>query len=438
MIYDLIVIGAGPAGIMAAGRAGERGLSVLLIEKNPRIGAKLLLTGKGRCNLTHHEEDTKNFINQFGKNGKFLYKALNNFSIQDTLDFFHKFGIETKVERGNRIFPATGSALNVVMALEKYLIRNKVQLSADTRVLKIVREKKCITKIKTSKGDFTAKNYLLTTGGKSYPETGSTGDGLKFAEELGHQVITPKPALTPILVKESWIKELQGLNLENVNISIFQNNQPSCQNALRLTGKKQDERFGEALFTHEGMSGPIILDMSKKIGELLHNGEPVHRSPKDEGGVVLQIDFKPALDFKKLDLRIQRDFQEFNNKEFKNSLNKLLPQKLIPVIVKLSNINPDKKVNSITKEERKVLIHLLKEFKLEVQGLTGFKKAIVTSGGVNLKEIDPKTMKSKIIDNLYFAGEILDLDGPTGGYNLQACWSTGYLAGESVATSTQL
>ncbi|MFA6296214.1 MAG: NAD(P)/FAD-dependent oxidoreductase [Patescibacteria group bacterium] len=407
--YDLIVIGAGPAGIIAAGRAGERGLSVLLIEKNPRIGAKLLLTGKGRCNITHQEDDPKNFINQFGKNGKFLYKALNNFSIQDTLNFFHKLGIKTNVERGNRVFPSTGSALNVVMALERYLIRNKVQLSADTRVLKIVKEGNRIIKIKTSKGDFIAKNYLLTTGGKSYPETGATGDGFEFAKELGHNIIPPKPALTPILVKEQLIKDLQGLNLENVNISVYQNN------------KKQDERFGEALFTHEGMSGPIILDMSKKIGELLKNGQ-----------VVLQIDFKPALDFPKLDLRIQRDFKEFHNKEFKNSLNKLLPQKLIPVIVKLSNINPDKKVNSITKEERKTLIHLLKEFKLEVQGLTGFKKAIVTSGGIDLKEIDPKTMKSKIINNLYFAGEILDLDGPTGGYNLQVCWSTGYLAGENV------
>jgi len=410
MIYDLIVIGAGPAGIMSAGKASESGLSVLLIEKNPKIGAKLLLTGKGRCNITHQEDDLKNFINQFGKNGKFLYKALNIFSIQDTLDFFHNLDIETKVERGNRVFPITDSALSIVQALEKYLSKNKVKVLTNTKVTEIIGEDNKIIKVKTRQGDYAAKKYILTTGGRSYPETGSTGEGFEFARKLGHNVINLKPSLTPVLVKETWIKDLQGLNLENVNISIYQNN------------KKQDERFGEALFTHEGMSGPIILDMSKKIGELLKNGQ-----------VTLQIDFKPALDFKKLDLRIQRDFKEFSNKEFKNSLYKILPQKLIPVIVKLSKIDPYKQVNLITKEERKILRNLLKEFKLEIQGLTGFKKAIVTSGGIDLKEIDPKTMRSKIIDNLYFAGEILDLDGPTGGYNLQVCWSTGYLAGESVS-----
>jgi len=410
MIYDLIVIGAGPAGIMSAGKASESGLSVLLIEKNPKIGAKLLLTGKGRCNITHQEDDLKNFINQFGKNGKFLYKALNIFSIQDTLDFFHNLDIETKVERGNRVFPITDSALSIVQALEKYLSKNKVKVLTNTKVTEIIGEDNKIIKVKTRQGDYAAKKYILTTGGRSYPETGSTGEGFEFARKLGHNVINLKPSLTPVLVKETWIKDLQGLNLDNVNISIYQNN------------KKQDERFGEALFTHEGMSGPIILDMSKKIGELLKNGQ-----------VTLQIDFKPALDFKKLDLRIQRDFKEFSNKEFKNSLYKILPQKLIPVIVKLSKIDPYKQVNLITKEERKILRNLLKEFKLEIQGLTGFKKAIVTSGGIDLKEIDPKTMRSKIIDNLYFAGEILDLDGPTGGYNLQVCWSTGYLAGESVS-----
>ncbi len=414
MIYDLIVIGAGPAGIMAAGRAAELGVKVLLIEKNPKVGAKLLLTGKGRCNITHQEEDIKNFINQFGKNGKFLYKALNRFNIQDTLDFFKKLGIETKVEHGNRIFPTTDSALSVVKALEKYLMKNKVKFLGNAKASKIIKEGNKIVKIKTSQGDFYAKNYILTTGGLSYPETGATGEGFEFAKDLGHNVISPMPALTPVLIRESWIKDLQGLNLENVNISIYQNN------------KKQDERFGEALFTHEGVSGPIILDMSKKIGELLKIEK-----------VTMQIDFKPALDFKKLDLRIIRDFQKFNGKYFKNSLDDLLPQKLIPVIIKLSNIDPYKKVNVISKDERKSLVHLLKEFKLEIQGLAGFKKAIVTSGGIDLKEIDPKTMKSKIIDNLYFAGEILDLDGPTGGYNLQVCWSTGYLAGESVV-STQL
>ncbi|MCK4967466.1 MAG: aminoacetone oxidase family FAD-binding enzyme, partial [Candidatus Aenigmarchaeota archaeon] len=251
--------------------------------------------------------------------------------------------------------------------------------------------------------------YIICTGGKSYPLTGSTGDGYNWATNLGHTIIKLAPALTPIIIKEKIVKELEGLSLKNVEISIYKNN------------KKIATKFGEALFTADGMSGPIILDLSRSIYQ------------EDFNNLFLQIDFKPALEFIKLDRRIQRDWQQVNNKMFKNSLNKLLPRKLIPIIIKLSGINPAKKVNLITKEERKKLLHLLKEFKLNIKGLVGYNKAIITKGGIKLSEVSPKTMKSKLIDNLYFAGEILDLDGPTGGYNLQVCWSTGYLAGENAA-----
>jgi len=259
--------------------------------------------------------------------------------------------------------------------------------------------------ILTNKEEIIADKFVVCTGGKSYPATGSTGDGYKWLRKLGHTIINLSPSLTPVTVKEKIVKELEGLTLKNVEISVYQN------------GKKINSGFGEAIFTADGMSGPVILDLSKKINQRTLN--------------VIRIDFKPALSFTKLDKRIQRDFQQANNKMFKNSLNRILPQKLIPVIIKLSNISPDKKVNLVTREERKKLLHLLKEFVLEVKGLVGYNKAIVTAGGVRLNEIDSKTMKSKLIDNLYFAGEIINLDGPTGGYNLQMCWSTGYAAGES-------
>ena len=255
-----------------------------------------------------------------------------------------------------------------------------------------------------------ARNYLICTGGLSYPQTGSTGDGYKWAKEMGHTIVKPEPALTPVVIEEHWVKDLEGLSLKNVSISIYQNN------------KKKDERFGEALFTGFGMSGPIILDMSKSIGKLLASGD-----------VDLFIDFKPALDFDMLDKRILRDLEEHKNKTIKNIVPDLLPQKMVPVILDLAKIDPEKKGNSITKDERKKLRLFLKQFPLTVKGLLGFNKAIITSGGVALNEVDPKTMRSRIIDNLYFAGEILDLDGPTGGYNLQVCWSTGYLAGENAA-----
>lgn len=408
MKYDVIVIGGGPAGMMAAGRAAELGAKILLLEKNDRLGIKLLCTGKGRCNITNNTEETKKMIERYGKNGRFLFSAFTKFGVREVIEFFENFGVKTKVERGERIFPESDRARDVLNALEKYMRKFGVEVVTKASVRDIIIENNKIEKIILHNNeDIVGENYIICTGGKSYPLTGSTGDGYKWLKKIGHTVIDPRPALTPIIIKEKFIKELEGLSLKNVEISIFKDN------------KKIDSRFGEALFTDNGLSGPIILDMSKKIGEELGNE------------LKLKIDFKPALDFIKLDERVQRDFSENSNKLFKNSLNELLPQKLISIMIRFSGIDPDKKVNTVTKEERKKLLHLLKEFELTVKDLLGFDKAIVTAGGVDLKEVDPKTMRSKIIDNLYFAGEILDVDGPTGGYNLQVCWSTGFVAGES-------
>ncbi|MBU4360983.1 NAD(P)/FAD-dependent oxidoreductase [Patescibacteria group bacterium] len=406
---DLIVIGGGPAGMILAGRAAENSARVLLLEKNEKLGVKLLITGKGRCNIANAEADIKKIIQQFGKNGKFLYSALYQFNAQKIVDFFENLGVKTKTERGNRIFPVSNKSADILNALIKYLKKNKVKIRTNSEVKDIVVKKNIIQKIILKSGEeLIAKNYAICTGGKSYPATGASGDGYKWLKKMGHNIILPTPSLVPIILKEKYIKDLEGLSLKNVNISVFQNN------------KKQDERFGEAIFTANGMSGPIILDMSKKINELLNKGQ-----------VILKIDFKPALEFKILDKRIQNDFSKMKNKMFKNSLDLLLPKKMILVIIKLSKIDGEKKTNSITKEERNRLLHLLKDFKLEVKKIDGFNKAIVTAGGVDLKEINPKTMKSKIINNLFIAGEVLDLDGPTGGYNLEASWSTGYCAGDN-------
>jgi len=408
--FDVAVIGGGPSGMMASGKAGEAGAKVLLIEKNKTPGKKLLLTGKGRCNFTRAEFNERLFVEDFGKGGKFLLSALFNFGAEDVIGFFEKHKLKTKIERGKRVFPATDQAEDVLNVLIRYLEENKVQVMGGTRVVDLEREGNRIKRLVTSKGDILAKNFIICTGGKSYPLTGSAGDGYDFARKLGHKIITPEPALVPIKIKEKWAGDLQGLSLKNVQINVFQN------------GKKQDDRFGEMLFAHFGLSGPIILDISKKVGELLKLGE-----------VTISLDLKPALEYPLLDQRIQKDFKKYNNKIFKNSLKELLPQKLIPVIIKLSGINPEKTVNVITKEERKKLVDLLKNLKMQALGLLGFDQAIVTSGGVDLKEIDPKTMKSKLIDNLFFAGEIINLHGPTGGYNLQLCWSTGCLAGKNAA-----
>jgi predicted Rossmann fold flavoprotein len=421
MKYDVVVIGGGPAGMIAAGRAGQFGQSVLLVEKNKELGVKLAITGKDRCNVTHFTEEPNELIDAYGKNGKFLYSSLAGFSNSDVMDFFKDHGVKMKTERGNRVFPESDKSNDIRQALLAFLAQNKVEIRTRETVLQVeskkvdtTKEKSKISQIILSSGErVKAEKYIITTGGLSYPATGSTGDGYDWARELGHKIVKPRPALSPILIGNWFIDELEGLSLRNIELSIYKDN------------KKVGSKFGEMLFTRRGVSGPVVLDLSKKVGELLEDVE------KDSDGVALKIDLKAALDFKKLDQRIQRDFQAGNNKQFKNILEDLLPKKLIPVIIKMSKINPDKQVNLITKEERKTLVKLLKAFPLKVDKLLGFGKAIITTGGIDLKEVDSKTMQSRLVDNLYFAGEILDLDGPTGGYNLQIAWSTGYAAGNA-------
>jgi len=413
IIFDVTIIGGGPAGMMAAGRAGEMGAKVVLLERNNALGRKLLLTGKGRSNITKAEFNSRELIKKYGREGDFLLYPLSVFGVKETIGFFEKKGLKIKTERGKRIFPQSDKASDVLAILIDYLKLGGVKIMTNSKVEKILKQKNRASKIILKDGrEISAKNYIIATGGKSFPGTGSTGDGYQWAKELGHSISKLRPALVPLKIKESWPKMAQGLALKNVELSVFQNN------------KKKDSRFGEMLFTHFGISGPIILDLSGKIAELLEKGE-----------VKLVLDLKPALDFQTLDKRIQSDFSKYSQKLFKNSLSDLLPQKLIPIIVKLSGIAPLKKVNVITREERYKLVRLLKGLAMTVSSLLGFEMAIVTSGGVSLKEIDSKTMKSKLIENLFFAGEIINLHGPTGGYNLQLCWSTGYLAGQMAANS---
>lgn len=409
--FDVIVIGGGPAGMMAAGRAAEAGAEVLLLEKNKTLGKKLLITGKGRSNLTKAEFDPKALFEKYGREGAFLLSALSVFGVEKTIDFFNKKGLATKIEQGKRVFPQSDSAKDVLRLLLNYLREGKVEIMTGLAVGKLVLNKKRIAKIILKNGqELTARNYILAVGGKSFPGTGSVGDGYRWLEKMGHKIEKPRPALVPVRIRENWPKKLQGLSLKNVRLTVFQED------------KKQDSRFGEMLFTHFGLSGPIVLDLSSKIGRLLEKGE-----------VKLALDLKPALDFNTLDKRLQSDFAKYGKKSFKNSLDDLLPQKIIQTVIEFSGISPFKKTNEIGRKERHKLVKLLKSMEMQAAGLLGFNMAIITSGGLSLKEIDAKTMKSKLIDNLFLAGEIINLHGPTGGYNLQLCWSTGYLAGQSAA-----
>ena len=414
----VIVIGGGPAGMMAAITAKENKNDVVIIEKNNQLGKKLLITGKGRCNITSSLE-MEEFIKNTPGNGMFLYSAYQKYTNKDIIQFLNGQGLEVKEERGNRIFPVTDKSIDVLKCFTKKIKELNIEIKYNTKVKEILIESEegenKVVGIKTDTEILEADKIILATGGKSYPLTGSTGDGYAVAEKLGHTITPIKPSLVPLeTYDKNECKELQGLSLRNVKIKLLD----------KEKNKTIYDDFGEILFTHFGVSGPTILSASahlvryKNIESLLK-----------EKTILLKIDLKPALENKKLNDRILRDFEEVINKQFKNSLDKLLPQKLIPIIIKRSKINPNKKVNEITKKEREELIKTIKDFEIFIKDFRPIEEAIITSGGISIKEINPKTMESKKVKELYFAGEIIDVDSYTGGFNLQIAYSTGYVAG---------
>ena len=404
----IVIIGAGAAGLIAAAKSAQRGLDVTVVEKNARPARKVMITGKGRCNVTNACFDINELISNVPTNPRFLYSAFSAFMPYDTIALFNDLGVETKIERGNRVFPVSDKAVDIVDALVKYAKESGAKIiNANAQSIEI--ENNLVKSVLLENGEKINCDALgVCTGGKSYPQTGSTGDGYRFAKMAGHTVTPPKPSLVPLVCSNNFIPSLQGLSLKNISIKLLEN------------GKQIYEDFGEMLFTHFGVSGPVILSASAHM-----------KSPK-ENSYKLIIDLKPALDEKTLDKRLQRDFEENNNKDFINSLSKLLPNKIIPTIVKLSKIEPSTKCNSITREQRLNLVNLLKNFSVDIVDFRSIDEAVITSGGVSVKEIDPKTMKSKIIDNLYFAGEVIDVDAYTGGFNLQIAFSTGYVCGENI------
>lgn len=410
--FDVVVIGGGPAGMLAAWKAAESGAKVILIEKNRSLGKKLLLTGKGRCNLTCAIYDNREVIEKIGKKGKFLFEALKHFGPLKTVNFFEKRGLKLKEERGKRVFPVSDEASAVLDLLVKMLKEQRVSFKLGEKVSDFEVKDGKIECLRMENGEQVfGEKFILATGGKSYPVTGSTGDGYIWAEKMGHSIVPLFPSLTAVRTKEEWVKMAEGTSLKNVKLKVFEDE------------KKRAEFFGEMLFTHSGVSGPIVLLASREIGPALAAGKKI----------ILEIDLKPAIEFNELDLRLQRDFKLKAHTDFKNYLPDLAPKSLGDLIMSLSTLAARKKLFEITREERRGLVKILKEMKLEVEELVGYELAVVTRGGVDLKEVDPKTMGSRKINNLFLAGEILDLDGPTGGYNLQICWSTGFLAGLSAA-----
>ena len=401
----VIIIGGGAAGMLAAYQAAKCGNDVSLYEKNEKLGKKIFITGKGRCNVTNACE-VEELLDHVVTNKEFLYSGFYSFTNNAMMELLEELGCPLKVERGNRVFPVSDHSSDVIAALQRGLRKENVDIYLNTTVKKILSEDGTVTGVRLASGDTVkADKVIVATGGMSYQTTGSTGDGYDFAREAGHKVTKLTPALVPFEIKEDFCKQLMGLSLRNVAVK------------MTADGKKIYEDFGEMLFTHFGISGPVVLSASSYIGK--YQGKELK----------FMIDLKPALNKDQLDHRVLKDFNKALNKDFVNSLDNLLPKKLIPVIVELSGIPEHKKVNEITKKERETLVSLLKCLELTITGVRGFKEAIITQGGVNVKEIDPGTMESKKVKGLYFAGEVLDLDAVTGGFNLQIAWSTGYLAG---------
>lgn len=402
----VVVIGAGAAGMMAASKAADRGLNVILLEKNHRVGRKILITGKGRCNITS-DCDVEELIENVNKNSKFLYSAFYTFTNTDVIDMFNNLGVKTKTERGKRVFPESDKAHDIANALERQIKNKKVKIMLNSNVDKVISKNNKIEKvILKNKQEIKCDSVIIATGGLSYPLTGSTGDGYKFAKSLGHTIIDTKPSLIGIEVQEKFVSELEKLNLKNVSINVYNSK-----------NKKIYDDFGELEFTKYGIDGPIIKSASCKMKDTTKENYKI------------SIDLKPALDEEKLDKRIQKDFQKYTNKKFEKALDDLLPKRLIPTIIRLSKIDPNIFVHQISKEQRQNLVKLLKNFNFTVKRYRPIEEAIITSGGVKVNEINSSTMESKLVKGLFFAGEVIDVDAYTGGFNLQIAFSTGYLAG---------
>lgn len=408
--WDVCVIGGGPAGMMAAGRAAERGARVVLLEKNKTLGKKLLITGGGRCNVTNAELDTKKLLSKFKESGKFLFSPFSQWSVTETLAFFHKRNVPTKEEAEKRVFPTSNSSQSVLDALSHYLEETGVHTVLGATVLKVHSDGTKITSVEIKPGKHIyARSFILATGGTSHPETGSTGDGYAWLKSLGIRVADERAALVPIATKESRFKTAAGVALKEAKITLFQNE------------VKQAQSLGKVLFTHIGLSGPGILNMSRDIGELLKYGE-----------VFVEIDLLPALGYEKVNALLQELFKEDSNKKIKNVLSKLVPPALVIPLLEVAEVNPETACNSITREERLLLIKTVKHLQFEVQKLLGLEKAVITAGGAELSELDLKTMRTKKISNLYLVGDILNINRPSGGYSLQLCWTTGFVAGNAV------
>jgi len=418
-IWDVVVIGGGSSGMMTAGVASSLGKKVLILEKNEELGRKLLITGGGRCNVTNNEPDVRKFLSKYKDSDKYLFSSFSQFSVKDTLEFFNSRGMETKVEALGRVFPVSNSAKSVWETLLSSIKKNNVTVASNCLVISLEKDGDKITSVtikdnraSQSSGHMTikAKSFVVSTGGKSHPETGSTGDGFKWLKDLGHTVTEPKASLVPISIKNTngtnSLKKLQGVSIEEVKITVLQND------------IKQEVKRGKILFTHFGLSGPTILNLSSEVGELLKYGE-----------VFISLDITPQLDPGQLNEKLQEIFKENSNKKIKNCLDSLMPNAVVPMVIELSKIDAEKATNSVTREERLKLVETIKSIKIEVDSLLGEDKAIITSGGVSIDEIDFKTMSSKLYPNLFLTGDILNIDRPSGGYSLQLCWTTGFVAG---------